>query len=114
MPPPVMLQLLTDAELSYDSAVTLDVLFLKVVKKIAAMTNHLKKAAAAVMVLRVCLKMLVKSVDAGGEDSDLYLGGTGIALMSCISVDDLLLLILLECHSFSPLLNIPVSQWAGR
>ena len=98
--------LLTDAELSDDSAVTLDILLLKVCKKITAMTYHLKKAATAVMVLGVSLKMLVKGVDTVGKNSNLYLGRSGVALMSSVGSDNFLLSVLLECHSFSPLFNI--------
>jgi len=106
--------LLTDAELSDNSAVTLDILLLKVCKKIAAMTNHLKQTATAVVVLGVSLKMLVKRVDAVGKDSYLNLGGSGITLVSRISADDLLLDVLLECHSFSPLFIISYVTEGGQ
>jgi len=95
--------LLTDAELGDNSAVTLDVLLLKVTEKVTAVTYHLKKTAAAVMVLGVYLKMLCERVDAVSENSDLHLGGACVALVYRIGSDDLLLLILVHCHSFSPL-----------
>ena len=52
------------------------------------MTYHLKKSATAVMVLVVSLKMLVEAVDSVGQNSDLNLGRTSIALVSLVGVDN--------------------------
>ena len=55
------------------------------------MTNHLKKASTAVVVLCVYLKVLVERVDAVCENRDLYLGRTCVALMDSVLFDDFLL-----------------------
>ena len=52
------------------------------------------------------VKMLVEGVDTVGKNSNLYLGRSGVALMSSVGSDNFLLSVLLECHSFSPLFNI--------
>ena len=84
-------ELLSDFRLLDDRAVTLDVVLCQIVQKIAAMTDHLKKTAAAVVVLVVCLQMLVQIVDAVGQNCDLNLGRTGVAFMGLVLLDDLLL-----------------------
>ena len=58
------------------------------------MTYHLVQTAAAVMVLGVCLKMLGKVYDSLSEQSDLYFGGTGVALVGRVALDNQLLFVL--------------------
>ena len=82
-------KLLSQAELFYDSAVALDVNFLKICKQVAAMADHLEKASAGVVVLLVLLHMLGKGLDSVGQDRDLDLGRTGVALMGLVLFDDL-------------------------
>ena len=55
------------------------------------MTDHLQKTAAAVVVLLIGLQMLGQAVDAVGQNSDLYLGRTGVTLVDGILGDDGLL-----------------------
>ncbi len=66
--------LLADAELGDDRTVTLDVLGSQVVQHLAALTDHLEQAAAAVVVVDVHLQMLGELLDAGSQDRDLDLG----------------------------------------
>ena len=87
------MKLLSDVKLSYDRTVTLDVSLLEVVKKVSSVTYHLKKAATAVMVLVVGLEVLGQRVDAMGEDRDLYLGRTGVALVGGVLRNDSLLFV---------------------
>ncbi len=60
------------------------------------MTDHLKETAAAVIVLVVALEMLGEVSYSVGKDSDLNLGRTCVALMSCVLFDNCLLF--LCCH----------------
>ena len=55
------------------------------------MTNHLQKSATAVVVLLVQLQMLVQTVDAVGQNGDLYLGRTGVTFVGLVLLGDLLL-----------------------
>ena len=48
------------------------------------MANHLQQAATAVVILRMILQVSGQVVDALGQDSNLNLGGTGIALVGSI------------------------------
>ena len=66
--------LLTQAQLSDQGTVTVDVLLCQIVQQVAALTNHLQQATAAVIVMDVGTQMLGELVDAVGEDSNLYLG----------------------------------------
>ena len=91
----------SEAELLYDSAVTLDIVVLKIAEKIAAVADHLVKTAAAVVVLLVDLKVLGEGVDAMCEDRDLNLGRTCVALVCLVSLDDSLLFCLSD-HFVSP------------
>lgn len=58
------------------------------------MADHLIQAAAAVVVLLVQLQVLGKGIDAEGQDCDLDLRRTGIALVNLILFDKSLLLFL--------------------
>ena len=63
------------------------------------------------MVLVVSLKMLVEAVDSVGQNSDLNLGRTGIALVSLLGVDNKLLFFL--CHNkFTSFFSIRQTQQA--
>ena len=86
--------LLADAQLGDQSAVTLDVLLLEVNKELTTVSNHFEQSATAVVVLVILLQMLVEVLDSGGEDSDLNLRGSGILLVDLVSLNDLLLFVL--------------------
>ena len=58
------------------------------------MTDHLQHAAAAVVVLVVCLEVLGQSIDAMGKDRNLYLGRTGVTLVRSVLSNDGLLFVL--------------------
>ena len=77
-------KLFSQSELAYDCTVTLDVNLLEIVEKVSSVTDHLLKSAAAVEVFLVSLEVRGEVVDAGGEESDLYLGGTRIAFVGCV------------------------------
>ena len=70
--------------MSDDGAIAVDVLLGQVVQQAAALADHHEKAAAGVVVVLVLTQMLGQLVDAGGQDRDLDLGGTGVALMGRI------------------------------
>ena len=80
--------LFSQSELADDCTVTLNVNLLEVVEEVSSVTNHLLKSAAAVEVLLVSLEVRGEVVDAGGEESDLYLGGTRIAFVGCVLLNE--------------------------
>ena len=86
-----MFALLSQAELADDRAVTLDVVLLQVVQQTSSVTNHLLQTAAAVEILLVSLEVLGQVSDAVGQDSNLYLGRTCVALVSSVLLDDAVL-----------------------
>ncbi len=83
--------LLSETELLNDSSVSLDVNLLKVVKKISSVTNHFEKAATAVVVLVVTLKVLGKVSYSVSKDSDLNLRRACVTFVSCVLFDNCLL-----------------------
>ncbi len=97
--------LLSDVQFLDDRAVTLDIDLLQICKKISSVTDHLKKSAAAVVVLVVSLEVLCEGVDAISEERDLNLGRTCVALVSLVLVDDRLFYVFLN-HGFFTFHNI--------
>ena len=95
--------LLADAELGDDGAVALNVLLREVVEQAAALADHLVHAETAVVVLRVLLQMLGELADALGEDGDLDLRRTGVALVGGVVENDGGLLLLGD-HAYRPFL----------
>ena len=81
-------KLLPQAESSADSTIALDVSLLEVVLQAATTTYHLEQTTTGVMVILVDLQMLVQVVDALGQQSDLNLGGTGVAFVNGKLFDD--------------------------
>ena len=47
---------------------------LRVLKHIAALTDHQQQTTVGVVILRVGLEVIVQVVDARGQQSDLHLG----------------------------------------
>jgi len=80
--------LFAQTQFSQDSTITLDVLLFEVVEQAAALTNHLEQTTTGVVILLVELEVLVEVVDALGQQSDLNLGGTGVALVAFELFDD--------------------------
>ena len=58
------------------------------VAEAAALADHQKQTATAVVILLVELEVLVQVVDALGQQSDLNLRGTGVTFVTGISLDD--------------------------
>ena len=73
--------LLSEFERSNDRSVTLDVFGFEVVQKTAALTDHLQKTAAGVVIVLVHFEVFVEVVDALGEECDLDLGRTRVTLV---------------------------------
>ena len=91
-----MFALLSQAELANDRAVTLDIVLLQVVQQTSSVTDHLLQTAAAVEILLVSLEVLGQVSDAVGQNSNLYFGRTGVALVSSVLLDDVVLEFLLH------------------
>ena len=80
--------LFSDAQLGDNGTIPLDVLLGQVVQHLAALTDHLQQAAAAVVVVDVDLQVLGELLNPGGEDGDLDLGGAGVRGMGAVGLDD--------------------------
>ena len=70
---PFAATLFAKAKLLDQGTIALDVLLLEILKKAAAMADHLKKAASGMMVLLVHLKVLGKLVDPGRKPASSLL-----------------------------------------
>ena len=106
---PILNALLTDAQLGDQSTIALDVLAHQVVQQLAALTDHLVQAEAAVVVLLVHTQVLGQLVDASGQDSHLDLGRTGVGSMGAVGLDNGRLFVLTDHGWFPPFINIPRS-----
>ena len=81
--------LLTDTQLGDQSTVAVDVLLCQIVQHLAALTNHHQQTTAGVVVMLVHAQVIGQLVDAGGQDSNLNFGRTGVALVSSVLQDNL-------------------------
>src|SRR3954471_6281467 len=61
---------------------------LEVIEQLAALRDHLEKAAPRVVVFHVSLEVLGQRVDPLREDRDLHLGRPGVARLGGIRLDD--------------------------
>ena len=94
-------KLLTDTESFDNRTVSFDVVFKKIVKELSSLTDHLLHTSAGVVVLGVLFKVLGELSDSLGENSDLNLGRTGVALVNSIFLNEVLLYVLVK-HDLSP------------
>lgn len=69
-------------------AVSLHILPSQVVEQPASLAHHHQEASAAVMIAFVLTQMLGQMVDTFGEQRDLNLGGTGVAVMLTVLFDN--------------------------
>ncbi len=99
---PLLWKSLSQAKLLNDRSVSFDILVLKIRKQAAALTYHCKQTSAAVVILLMRLKMLIKVIDALGKKSDLYLGRARIGIVQLVSGNDLRLCSLIH-HNKPPL-----------
>ena len=100
----MLTQLLAQAKLGAYLAVALDIGLFKVVLKAAAAADHLEQTTAGMVVVLVLLEVLVQVVDALSQQSDLHLGGTGVALVGLVGVDNDGLLVFRDHNNFDPFL----------
>jgi hypothetical protein len=80
--------LLTQVQLADQCTVPLYVGLPQIIQKAPALANHQKQAAAAMVILLVDLEVLVQVVDTFGKQRHLHFGGTGVALVAAIGLDD--------------------------
>ncbi len=90
--------LFAQTQFRYNSAVPLNIHLGKVIQKIPSLAYHLQQAPAGVMVLLVGAQMLGQVVDPLGQYGDLYLGRTGVSLVTGILLNNLGLFSF--CHNF--------------
>src|SRR5579863_7170014 len=51
---------------------------LEVIQQLAALVHHLEQPTTGVMILLVTFEVATQTVDTGGEQRDLHIGGTGV------------------------------------
>ena len=66
--------LFSQTESRYDCTVSLDVHLFEIVEKTSSVTDHHKKTATAVVILRVIFKVFGEFCDTSGQKSDLNFG----------------------------------------
>ena len=102
-PLPSVCNLLTDAQLSDDRTVSVDVLLLQVSQQISSAADHLQHTSSGVMILLVYLQVLSQIIDSTCQDRDLHLRRTGIGLMIAVINDDSCLFFLTQHFCFTSL-----------
>jgi hypothetical protein len=63
------------------------VLGLKIIQEAAALSDEFKKAKARCVILGVLLKVRVQSIDAIGDQCDLYFSGSGVRAFGAEGLD---------------------------
>src|SRR3569833_1600230 len=96
-----ILNLLAEAELRDQREVTIAFGLAQIVEQRATLVDHHQQAAARVIVLRVSLEMLGQRLDAVGQDRDLNLGAAGVAFGAGMFLDQRILALGGNRHSFS-------------
>ena len=81
-------QLLADTEASDDGTVALDVGFDEIIEQTLSLTDHFEQTASGMVVVLVGLQVLGEVVDSLGENGDLHLGRTCVALMESVLLDN--------------------------
>ena len=97
-----MRKVLAQTQLSDQGTVTVDVLLLQVSQHRTALTNHLQQTAARVVILLVYLQVLGQLLDAGGQDCNLNLRGTGVGSVGTVCLDNGSLVFLTDHVGISP------------
>src|SRR5918998_3964010 len=78
------LRLVPEAKLFDECSVRGQVAALEISEEPAAGTNHLQQPSAAVMVLGMSPEVLGQGIDPLGEQSYLYLGGSGVGFVGLV------------------------------
>ena len=81
-------KLLSDAKLLDQRTILVKIRLLEIIQKASSLTDHLQKAAGAVVVLRVLLDVVGQFTDALRQDGDLNFRLAGVALKAAVLVDD--------------------------
>ena len=82
-------ELLTKTQLRNDCTITFDIVLHQVAQQVTTAANHFQQTTAGMMVILVGLQMLGQVVDSSGQNGDLNLGRTGVALMQRVVGNDL-------------------------
>jgi hypothetical protein len=80
-----------EARLLENLAVALDFCALEVFEESATLADQAQQSAAGVVVLDVGLEVIGQPVDPLREERDLHLGGSGVAVVTPVSIDQGLL-----------------------
>jgi hypothetical protein len=80
--------LVPESEVRDELAITIDIGPLQVLEKTTTAPDHLEEAAAAVVVLPVCVEVGPKVVDTSREDRDLDGSASTIVLVELVLLDD--------------------------
>jgi hypothetical protein len=83
-------ELSAEAEALDELTVALNVDIRQVAEQATTLTHEEQQAAARVVIVLVLFEVLREIFNAGGEESNLHLGGTGVTRVSCVLFDDCL------------------------
>ncbi len=83
----VGLRLAAQAQPTYEAPVTLDVLFLQVLQESSALADHLQETSPRMEIVLVLAHVLGQVPDAAGEQRNLYLRRTRVAVLGRVLPD---------------------------
>ena len=98
-------ELLAQTQLGNQSTIALDIGGLQVLQQAAALDNQQQQTTTGEESLLVNVQVLVQLLDTSGQQCNLNLGGTGVALVTAVLCDNLCLSHLHDCFlhpSISP------------
>jgi hypothetical protein len=81
--------LATQTETLDQISVTIDILSFQVIEQLATGIHHADQTATGMVVMIVLFEMVLQLVDVGGEQGDLYFGGTSVAFGQGVLGNDL-------------------------
>jgi hypothetical protein len=107
----VELRLAAQAQPTYEAPVTLDILFLQVLQEPATLADHLQETPPRMEIVLVLAHMLGQVPDAAGEQRDLYLRRTRVAVLGRVLPDYFVLVLYYRQLLCSSLLSYRLNQF---
>jgi hypothetical protein len=88
--PPIINPLMSEAQVSDQLPIALQVCLPQVLQKSPPFPHHLEEAAAAVMVLLVGIEVIPEVVDSSRQEGDLDRSASPVSVMQLVFLDDFL------------------------
>ena len=88
--------------------VAIDVVLSQVLQQATTATNHQQQTTTGVVIVLVELQVLGQSIDAGGQQGNLRLRGTGIGFVQAVLLEEFGLLLSGQCHEYFSFISVHI------